>query len=51
MLRRVIKAHRKLPGLGLQVPHARCYALPGKELAPLVEHGDMLNAVDFTVKS
>ena len=41
MLRRVIKAHRHLPGLGLQVPHARCYALPGKALAALVEHGEI----------
>ena len=41
MLRRVIKAHRHLPGLGLQVPHARCYALPGVELAKLVEHGEI----------
>lgn len=41
VLRRVIKAHRHLPGLGLQVPHARSYALPGKALAGLVEHGEV----------
>ncbi len=41
VLRRVIKAHRRLPGLGLQVPHARCYAMPGKELAALVERGEI----------
>lgn len=33
LVRRVIKAHRRLPGLGLAVPHGRCYALPRKELA------------------
>lgn len=41
VLRRVIKAHRHLPGLGLQVPHSRSYALPGKALAALVEHGEV----------
>jgi hypothetical protein len=27
LLRRVIKRHRHIPGLGLQVPHAACCAL------------------------
>jgi hypothetical protein len=39
-LRRIIKRHRGLAGLGLQVPHARCYALPRAELAALLEGGD-----------
>jgi len=43
-LRRIIKRHRGIPGLGLQVPHAQGYALPRAELAPLVE-GDGLGAV------
>lgn len=36
-LRRIIKRHRRLPGLGLQVPHATSYALPRAELAELVD--------------
>ncbi len=27
LLRRIIKRHRAFPGLGLEVPHARCYAI------------------------
>jgi len=27
LLRRIIKRHRAFPGLGLEVPHARCYAV------------------------
>ena len=38
VLRRVIKQHRGLRGVGLQVPHERCYVLPRRDLAPLVEH-------------
>ncbi|HEX4418501.1 MAG TPA: hypothetical protein VH165_11405 [Kofleriaceae bacterium] len=41
VLRRVIKKHRRLPGIGLQVPHARCYPLPRAELLPLVERGEL----------
>ena len=37
VVRRVIKKHRGLPGIGLQVPHARCYALARDELAGMVE--------------
>lgn len=37
VLRRVIKRHRRLPGFGLDVPHASCYALP---------RADLLDAVD-----
>ena len=36
-LRRAIKRHRRLRGLGLQVPHAECDLLPHAELARLVE--------------
>ena len=34
-LRRLIKHHRGLPGIGLQVPHADCYALSRTALAAL----------------
>ncbi|MEJ7728670.1 MAG: hypothetical protein WKG00_05600 [Polyangiaceae bacterium] len=36
LVRRVIKAHRSIPGLGLQVPHERCYALPRAALLSIV---------------
>src|SRR5262249_50966188 len=36
ILRRVIKTHRRLPGLGLSVPHARCYALRRDALLEIV---------------
>src|SRR5262245_15461230 len=41
VVRRVIKQHRGLTGLGLQVPHARCYWLPVAELARLVEPDEL----------
>lgn len=41
VLRRVIKKHRRLPGIGLQVPHARCYTLPRADLEALVERGEL----------
>jgi hypothetical protein len=41
VLRRIIKAHRKIRGIGLQVPHEQCYTLARSELAPLVERGDL----------
>nr|HEX4315175.1 hypothetical protein [Kofleriaceae bacterium] len=40
ILRRVIKRHRRLPGIGLQVPHATSYALPRAELERLVDKAD-----------
>ncbi len=40
-LRRVIKKHRRLPGIGLQVPHARCYTLPRADLVALVERDEL----------
>jgi hypothetical protein len=36
VVRRVIKQHRRLHGVGLQVPHARCYPLPRADLLALV---------------
>ena len=36
VVRRAIKQHLQLPGLGLQVPHARCYTLARGELERLV---------------
>ncbi|MCE9571586.1 MAG: hypothetical protein K8W52_00370 [Deltaproteobacteria bacterium] len=47
--RRVIKRHRRLPGMGLQVPHAHCYALPRADLEKLVEPGEI--AIDPTISS
>jgi hypothetical protein len=41
VLRRVIKMHRRLPGIGLQVPHARCYTLPRVDLEALVERDEL----------
>jgi hypothetical protein len=46
LLRRIIKRHRRIPGLGLQVPHATSYALPRAELARLVEAGELPIALD-----
>ena len=43
--RRVIKKHRRLPGMGLQVPHAQCYVLPRAELEKLVDRDEL--AVDI----
>src|SRR5262245_25313564 len=37
LLRRIIKAHRALPGLGLSVPHAGCYALRREALLKLID--------------
>jgi hypothetical protein len=41
VLRRVIKKHRRLPGIGLQVPHARCYTLPRADLEALVDRDEL----------
>jgi len=45
VLRRVIKGHRRLRGVGLQVPHEQCYSLPRAELEKLVDREDV--AVDL----
>src|SRR5882762_7319333 len=41
VVRRVIKKHRGLPGIGLQVPHARCYTLPRADLVDLVDRSEL----------
>ncbi|HTR51541.1 MAG TPA: hypothetical protein VMJ10_12585 [Kofleriaceae bacterium] len=41
ILRRVIKLHRHLRGVGLQVPHAEVYALPRADLAELVSQHEL----------
>jgi hypothetical protein len=41
VLRRVIKGHRKLRGVGLQVPHENCYQLPRDAFAELVESDEV----------
>ena len=46
LLRRIIKRHRDIPGLGLQVPHATSYALPRAALSELVEPGELSAALD-----
>ncbi|MBX3160808.1 MAG: hypothetical protein KF773_32885 [Deltaproteobacteria bacterium] len=45
VLRRIIKGHRKIPGIGLQVPHEHCYTLPRADLERLVERDEL--AVDL----
>src|SRR5690242_3868903 len=46
VLRRIIKLHRRIPGIGLQVPHEHCYWLPRSELAKFVEPHDISVAFD-----
>src|SRR5256886_623775 len=41
ILRRVIKRHRRLRGIGLQVPHAECYTLPRADLEKLVDRDEL----------
>src|SRR5438309_521276 len=41
ILRRVIKRHRRLRGIGLQVPHAECYSLPRADLEKLVDRDEL----------
>jgi hypothetical protein len=41
VVRRVIKKHRRLPGMGLQVPHAQCYTLARADLLELVERDEL----------
>lgn len=41
IIRRVIKRHRRLPGLGLQVPHARCYAVRREILFSVVREEEL----------
>ena len=46
LLRRIIKRHRRIPGLGLQVPHAACCALGRDELGALVTAEELPLALD-----
>jgi hypothetical protein len=41
ILRRVIKKHRGLGGLGLNVPHARCYAIDRDTLLRIAGRGEL----------
>ena len=41
LLRRIIKRHRAFPGLGLEVPHARCYALDRDALLTFATPGEL----------
>ena len=41
LLRRLIKRHRHVPGLGLQVPHAEGYALARAELLALIDPAEL----------
>ena len=41
VVRRVIKKHLRLPGVGLQVPHAQCYVVPRADLVKLVESDEL----------
>lgn len=41
LLRRVIKRHRRLPGFGLQVPHARCYVIPRAALTSILSREEL----------
>ncbi|MBI4701700.1 MAG: hypothetical protein HY744_11175 [Deltaproteobacteria bacterium] len=41
LLRRLIRAHRKLGGLGVQVPHERCYAVARVELLALGDAAEL----------
>ncbi len=45
VLRRIIKQHRRVRGIGLQVPHAECYTLARSALEKLVARHEV--AVDF----
>jgi hypothetical protein len=40
VLRRVIKGHRRLRGVGLQVPHETCYTLPRAALRAFIDPED-----------
>src|ERR1043165_579372 len=44
--RRVIKKHRRVPGMGLQVPHAQWYVLPRVELEKLVDRDELGVAIE-----
>jgi len=41
LLRRIIKRHRKLPGIGLQVPHRKAYVIGRAALFRLADEADL----------
>jgi hypothetical protein len=41
LLRRIIKRHRAVPGIGLEVPHARCYAIRRDALLAIVSAAEL----------
>lgn len=41
VLRRIIKRHRGITGVGLHVPHEHCYVLPRTELAAFVDRDEV----------
>ena len=41
LLRRIIKRHRAVPGLGLEVPHARCYAVRREVLLTFIAAAEL----------
>ncbi len=41
VLRRIIKQHRVIRGLGLQVPHEDCYVIPSDHVASLIESDEV----------
>jgi hypothetical protein len=41
LLRRIIKRHRIVPGIGLEVPHARCYAIARETLLTIVSVAEL----------
>ena len=45
LLRRIIKRHRAVPGIGLEVPHARCYAIHRDVLLTIVTAAELGRAV------
>jgi hypothetical protein len=45
VLRRIIKSHRRIPGIGLQVPHEHCYTLARNDLERRLERGDIAVAL------
>ncbi|APR80510.1 Hypothetical protein A7982_05857 [Minicystis rosea] len=45
LVRRVIKRHRRLPGFGLQVPHARCYWIDRAALLDIVTPAELGRSV------
>jgi len=44
LVRRVIKRHRRVPGMGLRVPHDRCFTLAREALLAIVSPGELGHA-------